>query len=31
MNILAVDDERNALEGLETVLRRALPDRKSVV
>ena len=26
MNILAVDDERNALEGLETVLRRALPE-----
>ena len=26
MNILAVDDERNTLEGLETVLRRALPE-----
>ena len=25
MNILAVDDEETALEGLETVLRRALP------
>lgn len=26
MNILAVDDEKNALEGLESVLRRAMPD-----
>lgn len=26
MNILAVDDERNALEGLTTVLRRTLPE-----
>lgn len=26
MNILAVDDEKNALEGLESVLRRTLPE-----
>ena len=26
MNILAVDDEINALEGLEAALRTALPD-----